>query len=108
MPRTERTLSDNEKRVLAAFAARLRTLREERSWSFGQAETASGVTRSYWRRLETGKHQPGLLPLLRIQQAFGLASLENLFGPLPSQRLIDDLASTQGAAPPAGSDLRDA
>lgn len=107
MARTERTLSEDEKRVLAAFASRLRALREERNWTFGQAEAVSGVTRSYWRRLETGKHQPGLLPLLRIQRAFGLASLENLFGPLPSEQLLDELADIQGAASSTSPELSD-
>jgi len=90
MPRTEPLNDDDERRALEVFSKRLQALRSERDWSFGQAEAVSGVTRSYWRRLESGRHQPGLIALLRIQRAFGLASLDSLFGPLPTQRLFSD------------------
>lgn len=88
MERTEEPDALDESRALTAFAERVRELREQRGWSFGDAEAVSGVTRSHWHKLESGSRQPGLLSLLRIQRAFGLSSLDALFGPLPTQQFF--------------------
>jgi transcriptional regulator with XRE-family HTH domain len=76
-------LSPAEKSALKAFRKRLRALREQRGWSYGEAERVSGVTRSHWRKLEIGPTEPQLVSLLRLQRAFGLSSLEALFSELP-------------------------
>lgn len=73
-----------------AFCTRLRALRQERGWSLGEAERMSGVTGSLWRKYEQGDVEPKLTQLLRIQRAFGLASLELLFGALPTAGLLPD------------------
>jgi transcriptional regulator with XRE-family HTH domain len=99
MDRTELIGEDAERRALTVFSRRLRALREERNWSLGNAEAVSGVTRSYWRKLETGNHQPGLIALLRVQRAFGLASLDSLFGPMPTQALFVPPAEPDPDAP---------
>lgn len=81
-------------RAIAAFRGRVRQMRERRGWSLGDAERVSGVTRSHWRKLENGPSEPQLSSLLRIQRAFGLPSVENLFGPMPSERLMEGGEST--------------
>lgn len=102
MTRTESSDGHAERQAVRVFAALLRERREEREWSFGQAEAVSGVTRSHWKKLESGRHQPGLIALLRIQRAFGLSSLDSLFGPLPSQTLALPGEHAQGE-PPQGA-----
>jgi transcriptional regulator with XRE-family HTH domain len=61
-----------------AFRQRLRASREARGWSLGDAQRMSGVTGSLWRKYENGDVEPKLTQLLRIQRAFGFASLELL------------------------------
>jgi transcriptional regulator with XRE-family HTH domain len=77
-----------------AFQTRLRALREAKGWSLGDAERVSGVTGSQWRKYEIGDVEPKLTQLLRIQRAFGFASLELLFGALPTEELLADGADT--------------
>ncbi len=79
---------DSYEAARSAFRTRLRALRVERGWSFGEAQRMSGVTGSLWRKYETGEVEPKLTQLLRIQRAFGFASLELLFGPLPTEGLL--------------------
>jgi hypothetical protein len=56
----------------------------------GDAQRASGVTGSQWRKYEIGAVEPKLTQLLRIQRAFGFASLELLFGALPTAELLSN------------------
>jgi transcriptional regulator with XRE-family HTH domain len=84
----------------SVFRRRVRELREDRGWSYAEAAVGSGLTRGNWRKIETGDvDDPSLTSLLRMQRRLGLASIEELFGPLPSPprpvtgRLLDaDLA----------------
>ena len=45
---------------------------------------------SEWSRIERGQVEPRLTTLIQIQQALGIASVEALFGRLPSRTLIED------------------
>jgi transcriptional regulator with XRE-family HTH domain len=81
-------MADPYEAARTAFRIRLRALREERNWSLGDAERVSGVTGSQWRKYEAGQVEPKLTQLLRIQRAFGFASVELLFGALPTEGLL--------------------
>jgi transcriptional regulator with XRE-family HTH domain len=71
-----------------AVGDRLRRLRTEKQISQDTAASYAGVHQSEWSRLEAGEVDPRLSWLLRAQRLFGVESLETLFGPLPSQRLL--------------------
>jgi transcriptional regulator with XRE-family HTH domain len=71
-----------------ALGDRLRLLRAERQMTQDAAAAYAGVHQSEWSRLEAGEVDPRLSWLLRAQHLFGIESLETLFGPLPSQRLL--------------------
>jgi transcriptional regulator with XRE-family HTH domain len=72
-----------------AFQKRIRALREAKKWSLGEAGRASGLTGSLWRKYEEGEVEPRLTQLLRIQRALGLPSVELLFGPLPTEGVLE-------------------
>lgn len=66
----------------------LRLLREGRQMSQQAVAAYAGVHQSEWSRLEKGEVDPRLSWLLRAQHLFDVASLESLFGPSPSRRLL--------------------
>jgi transcriptional regulator with XRE-family HTH domain len=43
---------------------------------------------TYLRQVEEGARNPGLEQLVRLARAFDLSSLEQLFGPLPTEGLL--------------------
>ena len=83
-----------------AFRTRICELRVSRGWSPAEAAGVSKMGRSAWYRLERGETDPTLKTLVRLRLAFGLSSIEALFGPLPSERAIDEatVASPESAA----------
>ncbi len=74
--------------LMEAFRTRIRDLRLRREWSVEHASVVSHVGRSAWYRLESGTQEPSLRNLIRLQRAFRLASIEALFGPLPTERFL--------------------
>jgi transcriptional regulator with XRE-family HTH domain len=84
-----RRLSDEVlQRAREEIGHRLRELREQRSWSQGEASRQSGVSQGEWSRIESAETNPGMTTLLRIQHALNLDSVETLFGEPPSRRII--------------------
>lgn len=83
-PTDERDEKALQERARVALARRLRTLREARGWSVTEAANVANMGRSEWYRLEACEHDPSLRTLFRLQRAFGLATLEELFGTLPT------------------------
>jgi transcriptional regulator with XRE-family HTH domain len=72
--------SDGIVAVKRALAHRMIELREVANLSQTEAATRAGFDRRNWIRIEKGETSPGLESLLRIQYAFGLDSLDALFG----------------------------
>lgn len=72
-------------RQLARVAARLRELRGDESQR-GLAER-SGLSPTTIGELEKGQHEPRLGTMLVLRDAFGLGSIEELVGPMPSKVL---------------------
>jgi transcriptional regulator with XRE-family HTH domain len=75
-----------------AVGEALRAHREERGLTQAAVGSYAGVHQSEWSRVETGEVDPRLSWLLRAQHLFGLESLEGLFGPLPTRRLLTQRA----------------
>jgi transcriptional regulator with XRE-family HTH domain len=78
-----------------AVGQRLRALRSDRRLSQADVAGHAGVHQSEWSRLEAGEIDPRLSWLLRVQHLFGIESLESLFGPLPSRRLLGSAAQSR-------------
>lgn len=76
--------------AVRAFQERMRTLRNAKGWSLGEAGRESELTGSLWRKYELGQVEPKLTQLLRIQRALDLPSLEMLFGPLPTGAVLKE------------------
>jgi hypothetical protein len=49
---------------------------------------AASMHPTYLKRVEQGQISPGLDHLLRLARAFGCQSIEQLFGPLPSESML--------------------
>jgi transcriptional regulator with XRE-family HTH domain len=73
----------------AVLGARIGALRVENGWTHHVMGRKAGINGTYLRQLEVGERNPGLDQLLRLARAFGLSSLEQLFGPLPTEELIE-------------------
>lgn len=100
-----KTRTAKEQAVITAFGARLRELRKSRSFEDGsdtnvaympqkEAARRAGLDPTYWGRLETGKSEPTLTSLLKIQRGLQLDSIESLLGPTASIQLAYDLRSS--------------
>ena len=59
-------------------SARIRELRQAAGLSAVEVATAAGMARSNYARLESGRHQPGLITLQRVAAALGVALAELL------------------------------
>jgi len=75
------------------FRRRLKALRENRGWSIRQLEQETGIGHSILGRYESGSRpNPTLAHLVRLQEVFGLNSMEELFGEVtvscPSARTL--------------------
>lgn len=79
----------------AHFSERLKTLRKKKGWSTRRLADAMGMSPSLVTKLERGRANPELATLLRLQRAFGLCSIEELLGDLPSAELIQRAESSQ-------------
>jgi transcriptional regulator with XRE-family HTH domain len=67
---------------------RLRAVREKTGLSQEKAAVAAGTTRNSLAALEKAKFpNPKLRTLLRLMRTYGLRSLEELLGPVPSSQL---------------------
>ncbi len=86
------TPSDDEQSTVH-LGRRLRQCRDSRRLTQAQAAAAAGITRNALGRLE-GKQfpNPSLQTLLALMQVYGLRSLEELLGPLPSHLLAKEWA----------------
>lgn len=71
-----------------AVGDRLRLLRTRAGMSQRRAAGYAGMHQSEWSRLEAGEVDPRLSWLLRAQYLFGVESIESLFGPSPSRRVL--------------------
>lgn len=68
----------------------LRAHRKAHGLSQAAMGAYAGVHQTEWSRVETGEVDPRLSWLLQAQHLFGLESLETLFGPLPTRRLLTE------------------
>lgn len=88
------------------FGARLSRLRKAAGMSARDLGSRTGISHSYLSRLERERSaNPTLDTMLALQRAFGLGSLDELLGPMPSQlhqRLRDIRASTATDSPSQG------
>jgi transcriptional regulator with XRE-family HTH domain len=75
---------------------RLRRLRIQRDLSQDDVARHALVSQPTWSRVEEGVGDPRVSELLRVQHLFGLESLEALFGPSPTQRLLSEWAGPGG------------
>jgi transcriptional regulator with XRE-family HTH domain len=67
---------------------RLRAVRTRAGLTQEKAAVASGITRNHLAQLEKSRFpNPGLQTLLRLMRTYGLRSIEELFGPVPSSKL---------------------
>jgi DNA-binding XRE family transcriptional regulator len=73
--------------ITIAIARRLRELRAERQLSQRESARKMGISQAALSQLEAGAKLPSLATLLKIQIAYDLGSLEQIFGDLPSQIL---------------------
>ena len=71
------------------IGSRLRTLRQAQLPPLSQSGAARriGISQPALSALEAGQTSPSLSTLFRVQVAYELASLEELFGEIPSRRL---------------------
>jgi len=72
----------------AVLGARVGQLRVENGWTHHVLGQRAGMNGTYLKQLEEGQRNPGLDHLLRLARAFNLTSLEQLFGPLPTEELV--------------------
>lgn len=82
----------------AQFSSRLRSLRAQKGWSLRALADKIAMSPSLINRLERGRANPELTTLIRLQHAFGLCSLEELFGDLPTQRIADEVEGEIGTS----------
>jgi transcriptional regulator with XRE-family HTH domain len=90
---------------------RLRQLREEKCFSLGDIEKATGMLPSYISRVEHGRMVPSLETVERLAKAlnvplYRLFCSENVTAPTPYSRLrktLEELSQDPGAT---GSDVR--
>jgi transcriptional regulator with XRE-family HTH domain len=75
--------------ITTAIARRLKELRLDQRPPLTQGEAARriGISQGALSQLEAGEKLPSLPTLLGMQRAYNLASLEQLFGELPSRTL---------------------
>lgn len=87
--------------IALAIAERLHEhrLKHVPTWSQRQAADALGISQAALSDLESGRKSPSLATLLRYQVTYGLGSIEQLLGDLPSavlaQAIIEELSDAQ-------------
>jgi transcriptional regulator with XRE-family HTH domain len=69
------------------IAGRIKKLRKERKLTQKQWANALGISQAALSKLETGKKLPSLATLLKLREICRFASIEQIFGELPSQTL---------------------
>lgn len=84
--------------ALARFADALKEHRKAAGLTQLQAARATGTTQGYWSKLEAAGQDPSLGLVLRIVQLFELDSIEALFGPAATGRLMRKSSSADQAA----------
>lgn len=87
-PRLSDLLTQGIPRDRALLGTRIGQLRARNGWTHHVLARRAGVNGTYLRQLEAGQRNPGLDQLVRLARAFGLSSLEQLFGPLPTEDLM--------------------
>jgi transcriptional regulator with XRE-family HTH domain len=80
--------TDAEHEALACFRRRVRYLRGLRGLSQTQMATALGISQSGWSKIESGAQEPSLGLTLRVVRVLELDSVEMLFGPAATGRLM--------------------
>jgi transcriptional regulator with XRE-family HTH domain len=74
-----------DRAVLACGVGRLRV---EKGWTFNDLSRETGMNGTYLKEIEGGQRDVGLDRLLVLARTFGLVSLEQLFGALPTESLL--------------------
>jgi transcriptional regulator with XRE-family HTH domain len=69
--------------AMAALSLRVAHLREQSKMTQDQLAERAGLTQTNLSKLEHGGQHPRIDTLLRLQHAFKLRSIEELFGELP-------------------------
>lgn len=87
-PRLATLLGQGIPRDRAVLGTRIGELRVHNGWTHHVLGRHAGINGTYVRQLEAGQRNPGLDQLLRLARAFRLSSLEQLFGPLPTEDLV--------------------
>jgi len=70
--------SDRYKNEAKALGIRVRSLREERSWTLEQAAEASQIDWKHWQKIESGSLNVTLVTLVRLAIGLGV-TLQALF-----------------------------
>ena len=86
-----------------AVGQQLRAVRTDRRLSQRTVAEYAGVHQSEWSRVEAGEIDPRLSWLLRAQHLLGIESLESLFGPLPSRRVLAEPDAPPSETSPIGT-----
>jgi len=79
--------------IAKAIAESLRERRALRGWDQRKLAELLGISQAAVSQVETGAKLPSIATLLKMREVYGFASIEQLFGELPSQTLIRDPAS---------------
>lgn len=87
-PHVQALLLDGIPRDRAVLAARVGELRVARGWTHHVLAQRAGLHGTYLKQMEAGQRNPGLEQLVRLARAFELSSLEQLFGPLPTEAVM--------------------
>jgi transcriptional regulator with XRE-family HTH domain len=74
--------------ALACFRQRLRATRRNRNLTQIQVAQAIGVSQSQWSKIENGQQELNLSQVLRLLRLLQLESVEQLFGPSATGRLM--------------------
>jgi transcriptional regulator with XRE-family HTH domain len=77
-----------EKLALEALGRRVTVLLLDANMHQRDVATRVGISQGNLSKLARGRHAPRLTTLLRLQWLFELNSIEELFGPSPTARLL--------------------
>ena len=82
--------SVDDANLTVQIGARLRALRRRNGWSIESAAARAGLSRNTLGALETAEFpNPTLSTLLALMETYGVGTLEELLGAVPSRLLLE-------------------
>lgn len=87
-PRAADLVEGGISRDRAILAARIGQLRADAGWTYTELSRQCGMNATYLKQIEAGIRSPGVDRLFALARAFRLQSIEQLFGPLPTEDII--------------------